>query len=82
MRSILITAPILITGAAFATSAAAQQLPLPKSGGCPPGFRESGAYCVAGEDTWTLAIPRAPNQGCRVGWVGHGAYRSRKADRR
>jgi hypothetical protein len=44
--------------------------------------RESGAYCVAGEDTWTLAIPRAPNQGCRVGWVGHGAYRSRKADRR
>jgi hypothetical protein len=73
MRSILITPPILITGAAFATSAAAQQL---------PPARESGAYCVAGEDTWTLAIPRAPNQGCRVGWVGHGAYRSRKADRR
>ena len=52
MRSILITAPILIARTAFATSAAAQQLPLPKSRGCPPGFRESGAYCVAGEDTW------------------------------
>src|SRR4051812_37020173 len=33
---------------------AAQQLPLPKSGGCPPGFRESGGYCFAGEDTRTL----------------------------
>ena len=46
MRSILIIAATI-----FATSAYAQQLPLPKSGGCPPGFRESGAYCVAGEDT-------------------------------
>jgi hypothetical protein len=54
MRSILITAPMLIAGIAIATSAAAQQLPLPKSGGCPPGFRESGGYCFAGEDTRTL----------------------------
>ena len=45
---------MLIAGIAIATSAAAQQLPLPKSGGCPPGFRESGGYCVAGEDTRTL----------------------------
>ena len=35
-------------------------------------LRESGAYCVAGEDTRTLAIPRAPNQGCPVGWLGTG----------
>ena len=42
---------MLIAGIAIATSAAAQQLPLPKSGGCPPGFRESGGYCFAGEDT-------------------------------
>jgi hypothetical protein len=45
MRSILI-----IAAATFATSAAAQQLPLPRHGGCPPGYRESGGYCVAGED--------------------------------
>ena len=80
MRSILITAPILITGAAFATSAAAQQLPLPKSGGCPPGSRER--RILRRRRGHLVAIPRAPNQGCRVGWVGHGAYRSRKADRR
>jgi hypothetical protein len=54
MRSILIIAATI-----FATSAYAQQLPLPKSGGCPPGFRESGAYCVADEDTRTLAMPRS-----------------------
>jgi hypothetical protein len=42
-------------------------------------LRESGAYCVAGEEPRTLAIPRAPNQGCPVGWVGHGAYCSRPA---
>jgi hypothetical protein len=36
----------------------AQQVPLPKRGNCPPGTRESGGYCVAGEDTQTLAIPR------------------------
>jgi hypothetical protein len=82
MRSILITAPILIAGDSFRHLCRRPTTTLPKSGGCPPGFRESGKYCVASEDTWTLAIPRAPNQGCPVGWVGHGAYCSRLADRR
>ena len=63
---------------ATATSAVAQQqLPLPKQGGCPPGFRESGSFCVPGEDTRNLAVPRQPNQGCPAGWVGQGSYCTR-----
>jgi hypothetical protein len=79
MRSILITAPILIAGIAVATSAIAQQLPLLKTGGCPPGFRESGAYCVAGEDTRTLAVPKTGP--CPAGWITSGAYCKRPAER-
>jgi hypothetical protein len=44
--------------ALITTSAAAQQLPLPKSGPCPPGTRESGSFCVSGDDSRTLAIPK------------------------
>jgi hypothetical protein len=75
MRSLLIIAATI-----FATSAAAQQLPLPKSGGCPPGFRESGGFCVAGEDTRTLAIPKTGP--CPSGWITSGAYCTRPAERR
>jgi hypothetical protein len=70
----------LIAGVAFATSAAAQQLPLPKQGGCPPGTRESGGFCVAGEDTRTLAIPTTGP--CPSGWITSGAYCTRPAERR
>jgi hypothetical protein len=56
------------------------QLPLPKSGGCPPGFRESGGFCVAGEDTRTLAIPKTGP--CPAGWITSGNYCTRPAERR
>jgi hypothetical protein len=58
----------------------AQQVPLPKRGNCPPGTRESGGYCVAGEDTQTLAIPRTGP--CPSGWITSGAYCTRPAERR
>jgi hypothetical protein len=48
---------------------------LPRQGGCPPGWRESGAYCTAGEDTNTLAIPRTGP--CPAGWITSGAYCTR-----
>jgi hypothetical protein len=78
MRSILIIGAAAIFAA---TSAAAQQLPLPKQGGCPPGFRESGAYCVAGEDSRTEAIPRTAGP-CPAGWITSGNYCTKPAERR
>jgi hypothetical protein len=61
---------------ATATSAVAQQqLPLPKSGGCPPGFRESGGYCTPGSDTRTDAIPKTGP--CPAGYITSGAYCTR-----
>jgi hypothetical protein len=72
---------LIVMGVAFATSAAAQQLPLPKSGGCPPGFRESGAYCVAGDDTRTLAVPKTGST-CPAGWITSGSYCTKPDGRR
>jgi hypothetical protein len=70
----------MIAAIAFTTSAAAQQLPLPKSGGCPPGFRASGSYCVSGEDTRTLAVPKTridvPRGLDHVGCLLHEARRA------
>jgi hypothetical protein len=54
----------------------AQQVPLPKRGNSPHGTRESGGYCVAGEDTRTQAIPRTAGP-CPAGWITSGNYCTR-----
>jgi hypothetical protein len=60
----------------------AEQLPLERRGGCPPGWRESGGHCVAGEDTRTQAVPRGTGP-CPQGWITSGAYCTRPSpDRR
>jgi hypothetical protein len=66
---------------ALAGPAAAQQLPLPKHGGCPPGWRESGGHYVAGQDTRTLAVPRTSGP-CPAGWITSGQYCTRPAEDR
>jgi hypothetical protein len=57
MRSIFDHCADADRGDSFRHLCYARQLPLPKSGGCPPGFRESGGYCVAGEDRDTEDRP-------------------------
>jgi hypothetical protein len=58
----------------------AEQVPLPKVGGCPPGWRESGSFCVTGEDTRTLAIPKTGST-CPAGWITSGSYCTRPSPR-
>jgi hypothetical protein len=69
MTRIALAAAIL---AAFVLPALAQPLPLPKTGQCPSGYRESGGYCAPTSDR---APPAIPKQGqCASNWVQSGNY--------
>ena len=56
--------------------AVAEQMPLPKQGGCPLGSRESGSFCVSGSDSRTQAIPKVGST-CPAGWITSGNYCTR-----
>jgi hypothetical protein len=49
-----------------------EQVPVPKHGRCPPGWRESGSYCVTGEDTKTQAVPKVGST-CPAAWITSGS---------
>jgi hypothetical protein len=60
---------LLLTSPAWAR---AQPLPLPKTGQCPSGYRESGAYCAP---TFYRSPVAVPKQGqCPSGFAQSGAY--------
>jgi hypothetical protein len=59
--------------ALIATTAQAQQpLPVPKTGSCPSGYRESGSYCAPTSDRTPAAIVKQGQ--CPSGWTQSGAY--------
>jgi hypothetical protein len=50
----------------------ASALSVPKSGPCPSGYRESGAYCAPMNDRARPAVPKIG--ACPSGWVQSGNY--------
>jgi hypothetical protein len=44
--------------AMLAPPALAQPMPLPKSGQCPSGYRESGGYCAPTSERAPVAVPK------------------------
>jgi hypothetical protein len=47
-------------------------LPVPKTGQCPAGYRESGGYCAPSRNDVAPAIPKTGQ--CPSGWHQSGAY--------
>lgn len=65
----LALAAVLHSGDLFAQ----QPAPVPKNGGCPTGFYQSGNYCVpSSNNTNRPAIPK--NGACPTGWYSSGNY--------
>jgi hypothetical protein len=52
--------------------AAAEPLPLPKTGQCPSGYRESGGYCAPMTRDAPIAVPKQGQ--CPSGYAQSGAY--------
>ena len=55
-----------------ATVAAAEPLPVPKTGTCPSSYRDSGGYCVPMSERAPAAIPKRGI--CPGNWSDSGAY--------
>jgi hypothetical protein len=60
------------TLAVLAPAALAQPLPLPKTGQCPSGYRESGGYCAPTSDRAPVAVPKVGQ--CPSNWMQSGNY--------
>ena len=50
----------------------AEPMPLPKSGQCPSGYRESGGYCAPMNDKAPIAMPKVGQ--CPSGWASAAHY--------
>jgi hypothetical protein len=68
MRTFITTLLVLLA----ATTAAAQPLPVPKTGVCPSGYASSGSYCVPVSDRAPRAIPKVGP--CPSGWADNGHF--------
>ena len=66
------TLPVAVLIALAATVAAAEPLPVPKTGACPSSYRESGGYCVPMSERSPAAITKAGI--CPSGWSSEGHY--------
>jgi hypothetical protein len=67
MRAI---APLLVLLAA--TAAAAEPLPVAKTGVCPSGYASSGSYCTPTSDRAPRAVPKVGV--CPGNWSSSGSY--------
>jgi hypothetical protein len=61
-----------IIAVALASSALAQPLPVPKTGPCPSGYRESGGVCAPTSDRSAVAVPKRGQ--CPSGWASLAHY--------
>jgi hypothetical protein len=60
----------------LATASLAQQpvQPLPKVGGCPPGYYASGSYCVPSKSSNTRGALEKTGESCPLGFYSSGPY--------
>src|SRR5262249_26432749 len=58
--------------ALITTMAHAEPLPVPKTGQCPSGYRESGGYCAPMTERAPVAIPKQGQ--CSSNWMQSGNY--------
>jgi hypothetical protein len=66
---------VLLALALSATAAAAQTLPVLRTGPCPFGYRPAGSYCIALDADAAPAIPAPPNNGpCPYGYARQNGY--------
>jgi hypothetical protein len=70
MRTTFITTMLVIVAAN--TAAAAQPLPMPKTGVCPSGYASSGSYCAPTSDRAPRAIVKTGP--CPSGWADNGHF--------
>jgi hypothetical protein len=56
----------------FSRPARSELLPLPKTGDCPAGYRESGGYCAPMNDRAAIAVPKTGQ--CPSSFAHSGAY--------
>jgi hypothetical protein len=70
---------ITIIAVAASTVAAAEPLPVPKVGTCPPGYRESGGYCAAISPRSLDAVPKRGQ--CPSGSASGASYCTRMPPR-
>jgi hypothetical protein len=66
-----------IIAVALASSALAQPLPVPKTGPCPSGYRESGGFCAPMTRDAPAAIPKVKGQQCPSGYASGASYCTR-----
>ena len=69
----LVGLALLLAALLAAPAAFAQSLPLPKTGQCPAGYRDSGA-CAPTSDRERPAIPKPAGRQCPSGWSQSGSY--------
>jgi hypothetical protein len=67
MKTVVITLALLT-----AIAAAAEPLPVPKTGTCPSGYASSGSYCTPTSDRAPRAIPKVGI--CPGNWSSSGSY--------
>ena len=67
---------LLAVGVLTSGNALAQQpvQPLPKVGGCPPGYSSSGSYCMQSSSGSTRGAIEKTGNSCPLAWYGSGNY--------
>lgn len=69
---LLLLAAVALIVAVLTGHVRAEPLPVPKTGQCPSGYRESGGYCAPMNDKAPAAIPKSGQ--CPSGWMQSGNY--------
>jgi hypothetical protein len=60
--------------AVLAPAALGQPMPMPKSGQCPSGYRESDGYCAPTSERAPVAVPKVPGRQCPSGFASEANY--------
>jgi hypothetical protein len=69
---VLAAAAVAFLSAVLIGHLRAEPIPLPKTGQCPSGYRESGGYCAPMNDKAPVAIPKTGQ--CPSGFMQSGNY--------
>jgi hypothetical protein len=71
MRTVIVAVTVIVASSA----ALAEPLPVPKTGTCPSGFRESGGFCAPMTRDAPMAVPKPKGQQCPSGFAQSGGAR-------